>query len=720
MAVKIRINGVDRSAQIDFQSIIWTDELTSQVDTLEFMVRNVASKTYRPALNDDVKLYDDSTVLFGGVVTESQETIDGLTKYFRVVCKDYVELLDRQLVAKSYTAQTATAIITDIISTYAGYNSNLNTNGDMETAPTFVAAQTATARWVDGSAAGAAAIQPCNVYGVLSGSATCRFDSGNAQAGSQGFKIALVGGGYAECTFGGTGLHTASGTPVSANTTYQYSYYMKSESVTGASGSGQHLQLSFSDISGVLTSDNFGFADDSQTEYNNVSEFSGNTVVAINKVWTRYTGTFTTGATTRFVHPIMRAYGHTGAATLAGNFFFDNVYIVTNAQAAGFTVANVVAPYTVATITFNYLSISQALQKLAEALPSYDWYVDGNRDINFFAQGTRSAPYVIDDTTGNFDWSTLKFEVQTSQLRNIITVRGGNVNGTSVENQQKADGVQRNFFVGYNLGTFLAYKALAAAPTSFSALTVGADGKDDPTTKNCLYNPDRGLLIFPEATKPAIGDVIKFSGVPSFPLFSQVQDPVSVATYGKYEYLILDKTITTKDQAIDRAQAELAKYAYPLYTGSFSTNTAGLKTGQVITITSVKRSISGTYKLLRVRNSLRLPSTSSWNIEAEFSSTFDIDLVDILNKLLIKDPSDQIVIGSNEIIDRIFGIAETITIGESTVQSLVHNPQTETITLTEATNQALNAGTIFVIGAYTPSGFADTKRVFVLDGALLG
>lgn len=721
MAITIRINGQDKSNQIDFSSIQWTDELTSQVDTLEFMVRNVAGKTYRPALNDDVKLYDGTTALFGGVVTESSETIDGLTKYFKVVCKDYSELLDRQLVAASYASMTATDIVASFVAAYAGYNSNMNNNGDMENAPTFVAAQTGTGKWVDGSAAGNASIQPYNVYATLSGSASCRFDSGNAQAGSQGFKITLAGGGYAECTFGGTGYHTTAGITVLPNTTYQYSYYMKSESVTGASASGQHVQILFSNAAGAATSDNFYFDDTSQATSAVVSEFTAGTVVASNVTWTRYTGTFTTGALTTLVHIQMRAYGHTGAATLAGNFFFDNVFITSNAMAAGFTTNNVVAPYPVESITFNYVSVSQALQKLAEALPTYDWYVDANKDIHFFPMGTMTAPYVIDDTTGNFDWNSLKFERQTHQIRNVITVRGGNVIGTAVDNSQIADGTQRTFFVGYNLTTFLAYKALAASPSTFVALTVGADGVNDPTTKDALYNPDKGLLIFPNGTRPAINDVVKYTGVPSFPLFSQVTDSVSVSTYGKYEYLILDKTITTRQQALDRANAELENYAYPLDTGSFSSTTAGLKSGQLITISSTLRNISGTYKLLRVRNSLRTPSagTSDWTVEAEFASTFDIDMVDILNKLLIKNPTDQIVLGLNEIIDRIFAMPETITIGESVATSKTHNPQTETVTVGESTTvQALNYAVTFILSELNtaPSG---TARQFILDGSRL-
>lgn len=492
MALAIKINTVDKSSLIDWASVKWTQILTKEPDTFEFLIRNVPSKTYRPALSDVVQFYDGATLLFGGVVVQTDETVDGLVRYFSVVCKDYTQLMDAVLVSKTYTGQTATAIITDLISEFA----------------------------------------------------------------------------------------------------------------------------------------------------------------------------------------------------------------------STFTTTNVAAAVTIDSITFNYLTLSQCLQKIADALQGYDWYVDANKDIHFFLTSGNVAPFSLDDTSGNHVFGSLIFSADLSQLRNQITIRGGTVAGTAVDNQQECDGVQRIFFVGYNLSTFLAYKALAATPTTFVALTVGKDGIDNPASFDCLYNPDRGLLTFPDASKPAISDVLKYSGTPYFPLILQQQDSVSVATYGEYDYLIIDKTIVTKQQARDRASAEIIRYGTPLYKGSFRTYVSGLAQGQTITINSTIRGISGSFKIQRITTTLQVPTAGSnagFIYDVDFVSTQSLTMIDVLNKLLVQNPSDQISIGANEVVDRVYSFPETITTADSLF------------------NSALNYGTSFVLGAYTTNwAGGDTKRIFVLGNGRLG
>lgn len=506
MSLSLKINSVDKTSLVAWDSLQKVEVLTKEPDTLSFLIRNYDSKTYRPALSDDVTLHDGSTKIFGGVVIETREVVRGVLKYFEVQCKDYTQLLDQQLVSKNYTSQTVNAIISDIVSTFS----------------------------------------------------------------------------------------------------------------------------------------------------------------------------------------------------------------------SGFTVTNVNCTVTIATVSFNYVTISQALTQLTQLVGGFDWYVDYDKDIHFFQPDNISAPFSLDDTSGNFVWGSLEYKADTSQLRNFITVRGGTAAATQIIDKKVSDGVQLIYFVGYLLTSFSAFHALAASPTSFSTLTVGRDGIDDPTAYDCLYNPDLGLLRFPAAYP--VGDVVKWQGIPAYPVIAQVQNTTSIAQYGTYQYVIVDKTITSRDAANKRAQAELLNYGSPVITGSFTTYSSGLRTGQTITINSTLRSINDSFKIQRITTTLRTPSatTVDYIFNVDFVSTVSATMIDVLNRLLIKDPANQIVVGQNEIIDRIYSQYETITIGETLTASKVHNPITETVTITEATNQAKNAGTIFVLGQYTPSSFADTKRQFVMNGSLLG
>ena len=504
--IQVKINTVDKSSLIDWASLKITQMLTSQPDSATFMIRNVPSKTYRPVLNDDVKIYKDGVLIFGGIVISTGEKIDGLLRYFTVTCKDYTELLDGTLCAAAYTSKTVSYIINDLVANFAA------------------------------------------------------------------------------------GL--------------------------------------------------------------------------------------------------------------------------------GITQTNVSGSFTVNAANFNYLSLSQCLTQLANAIPGYDWYIDYNKDIHFFQVSANSAPFGLDDTSGNFNYGTLEFDADQSQIRNSIVVRGGTVAQNAITNNQLSDGKQLIYYVGYNLSGFTASHALAASPTSFLTLTVGQDGVDNPLSFNCLYNPNLGLLRFPTAYP--INDVVQTAGTPNYPLLSIVSDPVSIATYGTKQYLVFDKTITTKQQAIDRAQAELMKNSQPNYTGTFVTFKDGLVAGQYISIICPLRGISGSFKIQQVDIVMRTPSavTSDLAYTVQFCSTLDIGIIELLNKFLIADVAAQLQVGANEVPDRIYGVNEIITVSDSVVSSISHNPQNETITIGETfVAQALNYAVQFVAGPFVPSGF---KRPFILNGSRLG
>lgn len=483
--------------------------------------------------------------------------------------------------------------------------------------------------------------------------------------------------------------------------------------------------------------------------------------------------------------------------------------VVTNiisGYTTGFTTTNVVAPTTVNKVVFNYLTVSKALTKLAETLGNYDWYVDYNKDINFFENTSRGAPFNLDDTSGNHIWDSLEIKENTSQLRNKIIIRGGDTVGTAFTDYKIADGIQNTFFVGYNLTGFLFYKKLAtpatqtftvtiAAPAVFTCaghgmtsgtivtftttgalptglaiateywvtvvdantfkvststtnyqagtfvtttgsqsgthtvsknytpLTVGADGKDDPTSFDTLYNPNTGFIRFQNNNTPAINITIRWYGTPIYPLISEKSDLSSIATYGEYQYVIVDNSIKSKIAASQRSDAELAKYAQPLKTGTFRTNTSGLKTGQLITVSSTLRSISQTYLINRISMRLRTPSTYTYYVEMT-NKMNGLDIISLLSSIISNRQADQISIDENEVVNRLYGANEIITMTESIVISQSHNATPETITMTEVDiEQPLNYGTTFVAGPYTHTlayNGADAKRQFVLNGSPLG
>jgi len=445
MALQLKVNAIDRSSSIKWDTLTKTEGLTKQPDTLSFAILKTPSKTI-PSLGDTIELFEDSIKIFSGILAERSEQVEGglLQGYF-LNCKDHTHTLDRKLAVKNYTSQTARAIVLDLIATFA----------------------------------------------------------------------------------------------------------------------------------------------------------------------------------------------------------------------SGFTTTNVpLSTPIIPSIKFNYEPLSKALEKLA-TLIGWDWYVDYDKDIHFFQSSTQAAPFNLDDTSGNFEWQTLRFDRNILELKNSIFVRGGEYKTTISEanavDKYIADGTQRVFTQIYR------YTNIAVKKNS-TTLTVGIDNITDPATKDILYNFQEKAIKFRDDNKPANGDTIKIYGDAHIPLIAKVQDSASIAAYGEYQHLIVNKTITSVLEAHAYAKAELAKWAEGAYEASLRTTRTGLSTGQQITINSTLRGITKTFKINRITGKARGSDHMEYDIYllASGETTF----TDMLEALLAKD-RENIDVSDNEVLQRLESLADTVALGET-------------------------------------------------------
>lgn len=475
----LKVNNVDKSDAIDWRTLEKDDVLTKESDRLQFKIKNYGSKTYRPALGDDITLFDDATKIFGGVVVETTEQNDGMLRYFTIICKDYQQTMDRKLVNKTYTNMAVDDIIEDIKTNYM----------------------------------------------------------------------------------------------------------------------------------------------------------------------------------------------------------------------SGFTTTNVTASDTIKKIIFNDVQPSTCLQKLADLVGDCDWYVDYNKDIHFFKEYSVSGPFNLDDTSGNYVFGSLKVSRNINQIRNYVIVRGGDKTSSLLTDTKIADGQQRTF-IGKPSLTNLTIQKSTNAGVDWTTLTIGADGTDDPASKDVLYNTNNGFIIFPDATKPASGDYIKWSGNQTYPIKVVRSDLNSIATYGEYQYIIRDSTIKSEEQAIQRAKAEIKKYGARANEGYFRTTRSGLKSGQKITINSPICGINNeTFKITRV--TMKTRSSDSFEYEVQLLASENIGIIDVLGKLLVTDQADQYETLENEILVQVYGYLEEIVAGE-----------------TWRTNPwGLNTLPIWVAGPHYPTDSNDRNRM---------
>lgn len=118
MSVIVKINDVDKTDLVDWRSLRKQENLTSQVDLLEFSIRKHTGQTYKPDLQDEITLFDGATKIFGGTIVQINESIDTKLETIDCVCKDYTHLMDKRLVIATYENKTIDYIIDDIKTNY--------------------------------------------------------------------------------------------------------------------------------------------------------------------------------------------------------------------------------------------------------------------------------------------------------------------------------------------------------------------------------------------------------------------------------------------------------------------------------------------------------------------------------------------------------------------------------------------------------------------------
>lgn len=320
----------------------------------------------------------------------------------------------------------------------------------------------------------------------------------------------------------------------------------------------------------------------------------------------------------------------------------------------GFTGTNVNCDVLVDYIAFNYEYPSKILQQLAQ-LTSYDWYVDEDKDIHFFAKDANPAPFALSDTSGNYYIDTLVIKKDATKIKNTITVRGGQYLGDSFTESYVADGTQ------LTVPLVNKYNSITVTVNAVSK-TVGVANIDSLDDFDCLYNFQEKSLTFKPATKPANGHVVAVNGSPYVPVLTRRTDVGSVGVYGVFEYKIVDSTIDTKQGARERALAELNQYSEALDEGSFETSVNGLEVGQIITVESAFRSISEDFVITRIMTTIE--NTDKLKHKVTLSTTQTYGMVEFLQSLLMQKDK-ELKVSADEVLDELLTFTDSMTFSDS-------------------------------------------------------
>lgn len=430
MSLQLYINGVDRSSLILWPSTSWNPALNNEVDTITFQYQKFGSRSFTPANLDEVLLYDNGVKVFGGnIIKIDKGFFSGIKTIYTILAKDYSHIMDRRLVAEKYHAVPVINIISELLNRY------INKKKRVE-----IATFEPTEIWSGGTA-----------------------DTANYITETQGRKL------------------TSAGTLVSMSRTIfldltQYSL-----------GSSDYIDVDvFIDNYLNLSVATIKLGDTTLSNY-----FSKNITSQITKNGWNH------------IHVLRSAFSSTGSPSFAAinfiqlevtavaattvNVTFDNMQAI---SASAFTRNNSMdALQVVESITFKYEYPSKCIQQLAD-LFQWQWYVDQDKDIHFFAKFTELSPFNLSDTGAKYIPNSLRISDNVDQLRNGIFVRGGQYLDSSITEDlgHQVDGLNKIFKLGYKYSLETATLTLNSVEKA-----LGQEGLDQFSDNQAAVQTSKGL-----------------------------------------------------------------------------------------------------------------------------------------------------------------------------------------------------------------------------------
>ena len=364
----------------------------------------------------------------------------------------------------------------------------------------------------------------------------------------------------------------------------------------------------------------------------------------------------------------------------------------------GFTTNNVNCTIEINRILFDAKPISKCIDELAK-FTNYQWYIDPDKDIHFFAKGVEVAPFNLTDTSNNYLFQSLKLKEDYSQIINSILVEGGAFEGetTTIDFKVLESDVNEQRMV------FSTGEKFARMPKVFVngvQKTVGVNNLDKAEDFDVLWDYQQQIIKFRDDTRPGLFDKITLNGPVEIPALFPANDPDSITKYGKKQVKIIDKSIKSFQGAAARASAELDAYKEKLNEGSFTTYNSGLKSGQKITIQSTQRGINQDFIIKSV--SFQMKGYNSFEYNVNLITQRTMGLVDFLQKQIL-DKDKELDVPANPQLTKFTYKEESMTISETVVKAKSDDEEDMTPE--------------WVFGPYAPTALwsTDKKRVPTFD-----
>ncbi|CAM3876857.1 hypothetical protein COLU111180_12000 [Cohnella lubricantis] len=236
---------------------------------------------------------------------------------------------------------------------------------------------------------------------------------------------------------------------------------------------------------------------------------------------------------------------------------------------------------TIETIRFDYDTLGEAIQKLADIAGAY-WYLDHEDKLHFFATYDGVAAIDFDATRkGSLPGIIIRnsFQLRTTavDLANRVWVIGAKSSaGTYTDQYWTGDGQNDVFTLAYEPNYPEVWE-------DGEPKTIEVE-KGASSSKDYTYDKKNRVLKRTAGPLPA-GMTLRFRYRPTVQIIDYFEDTGSVATYGLYEKAIRDKKITDRGAARKRGREALKRTKGLVRIPSWQSRTWALNPGQLTSIT---------------------------------------------------------------------------------------------------------------------------------------
>lgn len=304
------------------------------------------------------------------------------------------------------------------------------------------------------------------------------------------------------------------------------------------------------------------------------------------------------------------------------------------------------ATYIEESVTFDRLVANRwTLRRLLDTLSAssgFDWYVDYDKKLHYFAKETNAAPFGLStspDGSTTYPFKMKSYKSDATKIINRVIVEGGTFLSGDTDWEFPANGTQVNVQIDYRfwpqdgdtiIDVFI-NTGTDGVPI-WTEKTVGVDNVDDLTSYNVLHNRDEKLLRFAAGHKPSNLDrAVKLSGRSLARVILSTDSDASFAKYNRwFEDKIQDESIESLAVAEQAGKAVLAEFAFAREQGVAEITEDGLASGMLIPLVDSVRGLNDNYLIHSLTTRFKGGQLAIYDIQF---GEYNPDLIDIILSL---------------------------------------------------------------------------------------